>query len=257
MIETKDFERYEKSMFALLAGFEYPRTPDLAASFRRSTSVSRSKPMARAFAIALLLVAVAALLAVPEVRARLLEFLQIGGVRIEVPVQKESNPTATVNDSIDQLGQPIRLSNLSGETTLEVARDNIDFAIPLPTYPSTLGAPDHVFVQNVERGKSFVILTWMDVEDPEKVDLALYVIGPGISITKGPVEELLATSVNGQPAAYVRGIHYLEVDRLPDYGVLVQAPALIWEADGVTYRIEADLPVSELVRIAESLDANN
>ena len=255
MIETKEFDRFEKDVATLARQFEYPRTPDLAVAFRRSTSLSRSKPMSRALAIALLLVAIAALLAVPEVRARLLEFLHIGGIRIEVPAQKESNPTAIANNLIDQFGQLIRTSNLSGETTLEEARDSVDFDIPLPTYPSSLGAPDHVFVQSVDPGKSLVVLTWMDKADPEKVDIALYVIDPGISITKGPVDELLATTVNGQPAAYIRGTHFLEVDRLPDYGVLVQAPALIWETDGVTYRIEADLPLSELVRIAVSLDA--
>lgn len=252
MIETRDFERHEKSMIAVLAGFEYPRTPDLSAAFRASSRVSKRKPIAWAFALAVLLVAITALLAAPEVRARLLEFLQIGGVRIEVPMGEEPNATATANDLMDHLGQLINISDLSGETTLEEARHSVDFTIPLPAYPSSLGAPDHVFVQNIEPGKSFVVLTWMDEEDPEKVGLAIYVIGPGISITKGPVDELRATTVNGQPAAYIRGSHYLEVDGALDYGVLVQAPALIWEAEGVTYRIEADLPISELIRIAES-----
>jgi len=132
----------------------------------------------------------------------------------------------------------------------------VDFPVPLPTYPSNLGDPDHIYIQSIESGADFIVLAWIDAENAEKVEIALYVIGPGISITKGPVDEIQATLVDGHPAAYIRGMHYLQVDRMPDYGVLVQAPALIWEADGITYRIEADIPLRELIRIAESLNVD-
>lgn len=254
MTEILEFERFEKNILAEARRFEYPRTPDLAGSFGQAPKLAKRKPIGWAFAIALVLVTIAALLAVPEVRAGILEFLRIGAVQIELPNTKEPTPISTpVKDLID-LSQLIASSNLEGETTMEQARENVDFPIPLPTYPSSLGEPDHVFVQSIDPNQNFVILVWMNSVDAEKVDLALYVIGPDVTLTKGPVEELLATSVKGQPAAYVRGEHFLEVNNLPNRAVLVTATALIWESDGITYRIEADLPVSELVRIAESLE---
>jgi hypothetical protein len=245
------FDKLERSILQTAQNFPYPPTPDLVARSPLAHALTRSRTWA--YALAALLVALAALLAVPEVRARLLELLQIGAVRIEVaPTPTEQLGLAT-QEEFQSLDRLIAVADLKGETSLDEARLRVDFAIPLPTYPPVLGTPDHVYVQSIEPPDSFVILVWMDAEAPNEVELAFYVIGPGITLTKGPEEELLVTSVNDAPAAYVHGAHYLHTE-LPDFGVLVQAPALIWEADGITYRIEADLPLEELVRIAESLE---
>jgi hypothetical protein len=251
VIEATEMDRYEKNLLQAARRFEYPRTPDLVSSLRHPIATRRMS-FAWRYAVIALLITFAALLAVPEVRAAVLEFLRIGAVQIEVPAADETPSAVPTQDLIDDLSQQIAVSDLSGETTLEQARESVNFMVPLPAYPASLDDPDHVFLQSIEEGRNFVIVVWMDSQEP-RVDLALYVIGPGITLTKGPVDELLATSVNGQPAAYVRGAHYLQTLDPPDYGVLVSAPALIWEADGITYRIEADLPVEELVRIAESL----
>ena len=73
--------------------------------------------------------------------------------------------------------------------------------------------------------------------------------------TKVPVspQTLAVVEVNGQPGAYVRGEHMLIVDGEVQFGFLVDAPALIWEQGQLTYRIEANLPLEELLLIAESL----
>jgi hypothetical protein len=255
MSELRDLEILENRLLNAGRTFIYPRTPDLPGAFQRRSLPASPSWRRWAIGVAILLAAIAALFAVPEVRARLLEFLQIGAIRIEPPAIE--TPTQPPDENKDrEYGTLIPISHLSGETTLEDARTEVDFPISVPTYPSDLGAPDHVYVQQVEPGASFVVITWMNVEDPEAVALAFYVIGPGVSITKGPVDQLQAEEVDGEPAAYIRGMHFLQVDRLPDYGVLVQAPALIWESKGITYRIEADLPVDVLIRIAESLNNN-
>lgn len=253
MIASKDFQEFETRVLGAARTLSYPSTPDIVGAFAHRTSPAQGPARRLAYALAIVLVTIAALLAVPEVRARILEFFQIGGVRIELP---EATPTVEIPEAaneLEQYGNLISVSNLTGETTLDEIREIVDFDIPLPAYPAFLGEPDHSYLQRIEPGQYFVIMAWMQTEESEQVEIALYVIGPGITLTKGPVEELQATSVNGHPAAYIRGMHYLQVDRLPDYGVLVQAPALIWEAGGITYRIEADLPLEELVQIAESL----
>ena len=255
MIGPQNLGQFEGRVLDAARSFTYPPTPDLAdMSVRRRGSVRRPTPR-WAYAIAVVVVTLTALLAVPKVRAVLLEFLQIGAVQIEVSPESQTEEKPEARNEFDPLENLISASDLMGETTLIGARDMVDFPIPLPTYPSDLSEPDHVYVQSVERGKNFIILTWMDNEDATKVEIAIYIIGPGISLTKGPVEEIQARSVNGHPAAYLRGAHYLQVDGTLDYGVLVHAAALVWEADGITYRIEADLPVGELVQIAESLSA--
>lgn len=252
MIEAGKFENFELRVLETARTLDYPPTPNLAGAFLRGAHAVRRPPPRWAYALAIVLVVLITLLSVPEVRARILEFFRIGAIQIELPTADPVQGTPT-SENLEQYGDLIPISNLSGETTLANARKMVDFPVPLPTYPSTLGDPDHIYIQSIESGADFIVLAWMDAENAEKVEIALYVIGPGITLTKGPVEELQATSVNGHPAAYIRGMHYLQVDRLPGYGVLVQAPALIWEAGGITYRIEADLPIEEMVRIAESL----
>jgi hypothetical protein len=249
MNNSADMQSLERRLLEAGRNLTYPRTPDLARTFLRRSHQVAPQWRRWAFALVILLTAIAALLAVPEVRARVLEFLQIGAVHIEAPVPQE-----TQENKEWLYGRLISFSALGGETTLDEARVTVDFSIPLPTYPADLGTPDHVYVQHMEPERYFVILTWVEEQDDSEVRLALYVIGPGVSITKGPVDQIQVVEVNGQPAAYVRGAHFLRLDSREDYGVLVQAPALIWESDGITYRIEADLSIEELVRIAESLN---
>src|SRR5262245_47161382 len=83
-------DRLEVKVRAAAAGFVYPPTPDVAGSVRRR--LRRAAPMQRpdwatlrrrlAWVLVALVLAMGALISVPEVRARLVEFLQIGVVRI-------------------------------------------------------------------------------------------------------------------------------------------------------------------------------
>lgn len=255
MSEIKVLDQLENYLLAAGRSFAYPPTPDIAGAILRPPSPGRSPRRRWAYALAIVLVAITALLAIPEARARILDFLQIGAIRIDTPV---NNPAEEVTEQngLDQVGPLIPISDLIGETSLEEARRAVDFGIPLPAYPADLGEPDHVYIQQLEPRETFVIMTWMEPEDPERVAMAIYVIGPGVSLTKGPVDQIRAVSVAGAPAAYIRGAHFLQANGVEDYGVLVQSPALIWETEGITYRIEAELPLDELIQIAESLTGN-
>lgn len=250
-----NLEKLELQIQSLARGFAYPRTPDLLPTFLSKSAIRPRSARRLAWALAIALVALASLLAVPEVRARLAEFFRIGGIDLTLPNENEGSGLEYTTPEFGEFGTVIPITQLAGETTLAEARVSVDFEIALPSYPSDLGDPDRVFVQELGPGE-FVILLWINEDDESQVDLALYVLGPDVRLTKGEPETIEFLRINGQPAALVKGDHFLywRGGRASNFfGILVQAPALVWEAGELTYRIEADLPLDELVKIAESL----
>jgi hypothetical protein len=226
------------------AGFAYPPTPDLASTLARSPGRRTVPRRALAWVALTLIVALAALLAVPSARARLAEFLRIGSLQIA--------PTQSLEEALIPTDEiPQSLLDMDGEVTLEQARLAFDFPLDLPAYPLDLGSPDRVYLQNLGTGE-FVILVWL--ADGE-VDLALYIIGPDVLLTKLAPSPIQVVTVNGRPGALVTGERLLLSsggDASPR--IFVDAPALVWEGEaGVTYRLESDRPLDELLRIAESI----
>ena len=59
------------------------------------------------------------------------------------------------------------LENLAGEITLKEARQTVDYPIRLPSYPSDLGRPDRIFVQDADG--EIAILVWLDPQQPGRV----------------------------------------------------------------------------------------
>lgn len=88
MIES-NFDTWEKRMQDVAAGLDYPPTPDIAAGVRQRLAGEKRREIVRpwyanrlAWAVTAVLLAVALLLAVPQARAAILEFFQIGDIRI-------------------------------------------------------------------------------------------------------------------------------------------------------------------------------
>jgi hypothetical protein len=142
--------------------------------------------------------------------------------------------------------------DIGGETPLDVARRDVRFPIKLPTYPSTLGPPDAVFVQ--ELGDQTAMLVWVDPAQPRRVTLALQALGPNAFVEKVKPRKLQDARVNGQPAMWASGAYLLQT-RSGDMDIrrLITGHVLIWREGGITYRLETDLPMEEAVKIAESL----
>lgn len=231
-------------------GMRYPSTPDLAAGFLRQPAARPQRRLSLALAAAL--VALVSLLAVPEVRARIAEFLQIGGVRITVPQEQPTRGATetTAPFEVGEHGLVVPINLLDGETTLAAAREEVNFPISLPTYAAQLGEPDRVFVQDIDR-REFVIIVWEN--EAGDAELALYILGPGVQLTKSEPETLEFVAVNGEVAALVTGNHFLFFGSGCCEGILVQAPALVWQTGNLTYRIESGLPIEEMIRVAESI----
>jgi hypothetical protein len=231
--------------------FVYPATPDLrraAGPPGRQARRQFSRAAWAAIAAACLLLA---MLLVSPARARVLEWLRIGAVRVvlstptaglETPAPAETaRPADTLPAALPTLPP------LSGETTLAQAAIQAPFAIKLPAYPPNLGEPQRVYFQHVE-DTPFVILVWSDPP------LALYQVGQGELFEKRFMKNVEETFVHGEWALWVEGPYLLTMTGgQVEQQRVIAGRTLVWVVDGLTYRLETDLPLEEARDIAESL----
>jgi hypothetical protein len=245
---------------AAAAATIYPATPDLWGGVRRRLTqapVGRASSPVRRLAIgmAVLLLAFAAgLAAAPQARAALLKTLQAGVVRIFFPLASPT-PTSPSTSITQPTATPEVLApplDLAGRTTLAEATEALGQPVLLPGYPGDIGAPEIVFLQDWEG--PLVILVWTREDDPIHARLALHILGPDTFAGKGEPSVVATTTVSGHPALWTQGPHLLSIQSGSDVlRSLVTGNVLVWEQDGLTYRLETDGPMSEAVRIAESL----
>ncbi len=248
---------FDKHLDDIAHGFEYPPTPRLAAQVRAKLDPARPRARwSRKLSAAVLLLILLVLFSVPAVRAGLVDFFQVGVVRI-FPILPGATPTRTPGAMPTAYPSPTRvpvssLLTLVGRTTLEDAQKAADFPILLPAYPANLGAPDLVYYQNKAK---MAILVWLDPADPQKVVVSLHEIAPGSLIIKKMEPEVIQeTTVNGQYALWTTGPYLVQFSG-DDYNMLrlVDGHTLVWMVGNMTYRLETGLPLEEAVRMAESL----
>ena len=255
---------FEAKLITLAKDFPYPRTPDISGEFDwRQFDRPRGFFQTRRLAWVgiLLILVLASLIAVPGVRARLLEFLQIGSIRIEVTEATPTSPASEVPGAV--IGPPTATPNygsnlvsvleLEGETTLEEVQEQAEFPIYMPTYPEDLGDPNRAFYQQLEE-QSFVVLVWLYPDTDDQVWISLYALGQGTGGFKGEPRVIEEVEVSGERAIWTDGPHLFIIDGFYQMGRLVESPVLIWISEGLTYRLEADLSKGEMIRIAESLN---
>jgi hypothetical protein len=142
---------------------------------------------------------------------------------------------------------------MDGETTLRKAQQAAGYPILLPTHPAGIGEPDRVFVQDVDG--AMTILVWLDPQQPGQVKLSLHFIPEGSwAVEKFSPVAVKETSVNRGEAVWAVGPYPLRLQN-GDLQIqrMVDGHVLIWEKDGVTYRLETNTSMEEAVRIAESL----
>jgi len=257
-------DRDAQLLKAVLA-FQYPATPDIASRLR---IVEKSKPsehrsLVARYALAgviLVFVLFFGLMSVPSVRAAVLEFIQIGVVRIFLV---EPTPTATFESAqaapmvltpTPEWFDLVSIFELEGETTLDDARKRAGFPILLPSYPSDLGEPDHAFLQDIDG--PIVVLVWSDPVDPERARLSLFAVGESSSSFEKIAPELIKnTIVHGEQAVWAQGPYLLKLrNGNVEVRRLIQGNVLIWREGEITYRLETSLPIEEARKIAESLE---
>lgn len=236
--------RWEERLAAVAAGFSYPATPDLAARVPLPSARRRSgSRRAWSYAAALLALLAVGVLAVPQARASVIEFLRFGAIRL-ILGPATATPVSTRIPVLTPTVPP-----LSGRTTLADVRTMARFPILLPAYPSDLGPPDEVYFQQFEG--QVVATVWNATDGTPRI--ALYHITEREFALKA-VQVLEQTTVNGSPALWVRGPHLALFEDLRMGEIqFVAGDVLIWTEGGVTYRLESQLSLDEAVRIAESL----
>lgn len=115
---------YEAKIAHWATSFPYPETPDIASSIGRRQPTRRPLRVRLVWAALLLILISAGMMAVPPIRAAVVDFLQVGAIRIwRVEPTPAPTPQATPLPSI---------LDLAGETTLFQARAQVDFPIYFP-----------------------------------------------------------------------------------------------------------------------------
>lgn len=254
---TEQQTQWTEAVLRPATDFPYPPTPDLAEAERKRirelTPAAKRHPDRRLVwaALAAIALLLATLLTVPTTRAALLEWIQVGAIRIwlieptptfVVPTRTPSPPNIDLN----------LLQSLGGETTLAAAQAQVAFTLRSPTYPADLGPPDRVYLQDLEGDA--VVLVWLVADDPAQVRLTLHMLTSNVTAWKMQPTIEGGGYVHGQPALWLRG-PYVVVRRDGNWDTmrLVQGHVLLWTEDEITYRLEGNLPLEEAIRVAESL----
>lgn len=250
---TPKFLIEEQQIITVAQGFVYPVTPDVARGVRARLA-ERARPrrtpsprLRRVVAVAAaLLLVLAGLLAVPQVRAAILEWLQVGAIRIFVveptpaPLEPLRTPIATP-----------KLSGLGEQMTWAEVRETVPFPVRLP---SRLGPPEAVYLRQAYE-PMVVSLVWFDAAAPEQIHAMLWQINAANFATKWVyVDQMQELTVNEQPAFGLTGPHTLQLlEETAHPPRLVTNTVLIWQSNGITYRLEGEFTLEEAVQIAESL----
>lgn len=257
----------EEKLRALASGLDYPRTPDIAGRVTtrlRTSTRPRFSVRILAWSLSILIVLSSSLMLIPPVRAAILEFIQIGVVRIfprpttptVEPVTTATPGAFTPNTATPTTSLPSLISfldQMAGETKLPDAQQMVPYKILLPTYPNEFGDPDYVYVQDAEG--AMTILIWVDPQEPDKVILSLHFIpSSSWAINKfGPVV-IQEVQVNGHKAIWAEGPYPLIMrNGNIDVTRLIEGHVLIWSQGDITYRLETDQSLEEAIKTAESL----
>lgn len=273
---------FEEQLHSIATTLDYPPTPDIAGLVMtrlRASTRPRFLSKTLAWSLTIILIVLSSLMLIPSARAAIIEFIQIGVVRIfprtaQPTTETISTATPVVNatrlptlSSTPESFVPLTatsssqastliplLSRMAGETTLADAQKKVDFPILLPTYPSDLGPPDYVFLQNADG--NMVVLVWLDPQKPDTVLMSLQFVPSGSwVITKFEPRVIQETKVNGQRAIWTEGPYPLILRNGDvEFTRLVKGNVLVWVDGELTYRLETDLSVDEAVKIAESLE---
>jgi hypothetical protein len=252
---TFDFsnDELESQLAALGSRIEWAPTPDLASGVLAEVAVptplrrsSHRRRWLAAAAMALLLIG-ALLAASSSIRGSVAGFLGIDGLRIELG-EPETTPTSMPN-----LGTPT--------SAQELAR-----WLPFtPMQPSALGEPDAVYLRILDNGDTLGIMAWeaseslprtaetdlgallMQFAPPEDTGMMLKTVG----LSTGTVTD---TFVDGSRAYWVEGASELTIYGAGSTETRPSGNVLIWQTDGIGYRLESALSMDEAIVIAESLE---
>ena len=186
-------------------------------------------PLARVAAI--VLVALSAVLAIPDVREAAADWFGIGRTAVR---EVDELPSATSTTSLP--------APTDAPADLGAAEDALGSAIRLPS-PDLVGP-----IRAIEIGTDQVVVTWDDVSltvRPITPDTPLY--QKFVDSPDGIERPVLA---DGTPALWIADGHVIEREGLRE----LTGSVLLWAVDDVEYRLADAADVGTAVAIAESTD---
>ena len=222
---------------------DYPETPDLTGAVRRRLAEGRRPRSWRrplVIALAALVVGIGAVLAVPQARSAVFDWLGIGAVTIR---QVEGLPEVEL--ATEDLGVGDRVS-------LEEARGRVNFPVRVPTLPG-YEDPNVYYGEPLPSGQ--VSFVYGSLDKPQLLITQVAAIGALEKLvnTATRVEQV---SIDGASGVWIEGerhfLFYPGADREEPFR-LVGNTLVLERNDGVTVRIEADISKEQALRIARSM----
>ena len=232
----------ERELRELGAHVEYPPTPDLAPRVRAHLDEPRRGwfPLQRALALGfvVLLVTVGALLAVPQTRSAILEWLGIKGVEIE---RVETLPTVP-REARPDLGERVTLEEAERQAAYEVLVPARFEKVFFRTSPPG-GQVSFVWRSG---GRELILSQFQG----RAVPFAQKLVGPGTRVEQATVSGMPGVWLAGAPHVFVyedRAGNFREERRR------LAGNVLLWEQGGLTLRLEGARTKDEALAVAASL----
>jgi hypothetical protein len=242
----------ERALTMLGRELEVPETPDLRHGVLARIEPRRERARAwgrrpqrrrRLVAVAVaLLAALTATLAIPDARSALFRFLTIGGERIELV---DELPAVPVEHDLEL--------TLGNQVTLEEARRRSEFGVrELET------DPDRVYLG--DRGT-----VWFLYGSPASPRLLLAqtplaFLDEQLILKKlaSPETSVEQVDVDGSPGYFLSGAAHVvflldESGQIIDESARLARDVLVWEQDGVAYRLEGELSREDALELAAEL----
>ena len=235
----------ELQLQALGRDLDLPEPPELATAVAQR--IARAEPDRPPFwrrrallvAVAALIVAVGAVMAVPQARSAILDFFGIGSAEIR---------------RVDELPEvETGALDLGTRTTLAQVREEVPGL--LEPRLDDIGEPDSVYVLGSAPGRPVSFL-WGEPAHPR---LLLTQVRGRFYFEKlvEPNTGIVLTKVNGENAAWIEGEPHVVFYETPsgsgDLPGRLARNTLVWSRGPVTLRLEGDLSQEEAERIARSV----
>jgi len=259
----------ETALRELADAVAFPPAPDLTGRVSRAIAADGrgrgaapaggtvwSRPAIRWGAVAVVLLLALVLAAVPEARRAIADRLGLGAVTIRLLEQAPTPPP--VGESL----------LLGGRVDLETARQRFGPGLALPSGDGGLGPPDEVYLSAdlIDPWVSFVYRDRPGLPETQQPGVgallsqvrglpARGMLGKGL----GPGTRVEPLTINGEGAFWIEGRPHRLVfpDESGDLGLREDRLAgnvLVWEQDGVTYRLEAEVDRATALAIAASME---
>lgn len=250
-----DDRQDDKWLREIVSEFNYPPTPDIAAAVEKRLIAKSSWQLPRwqpVWILLGLLLAGALLMAVPQVRAAVLEVLRAGGITIFVgePTPPADVP-ATERPPATPAADTSEMHFLVAVTPVALGTAHAALSQPngLLSESTVAGAPDEVYVDRQEDAE-VAIFVWRG-DDGRRYTLYAIV---AVDFAYKQAEAVATATVGDAEAFWVEGPHGFALRRgdMWDWE-MTSGAVLIWTEGALTYRLEGATTREEAQQFAESL----